>query len=132
MRAVDVMRRAHGRSIDLLDPFELTYDAERSVPDPATGGYAKQTVRIGPHRVALFQRDSFAAERAAITDAARVDYGRRWGMLAPWTADDMIADPPEPDEFVLTGRGRFRLRDADVHRYRGEVWGIEFDLDRVA
>lgn len=126
-QTIDVLRRAHQRAID-LDPVTISF--KRRVKVPAGGGQTFVDQPIGPITVRIFQ-DRYQSELTQTPVAGRVDVGRRWGLLAPHDAD-LLADPPNPDEFVVAGVGKFRLRDIIPHRYNGQSWGIEADLERRA
>lgn len=125
--AIDVLRSAHLRSID-LDPVVVSFVRKIEVKVGSRKTYVDQPV--GPLRVRIFQ-DRYQSELTTTGTVGSVDIGRRWGLLAPHDAD-LKADQPTPDEFVVAGVGRFRLRDIIPHRYKGETWGIEADLERRA
>lgn len=135
MPDVNQLRRDHEAVIALNPlPADVAFTRKVYVDDPATGtrkpGVPPTLAVVWPAGTVRIFQGRYQDETIRVPGAARLDYERRWAMLAKWDVD-VKADPPEPDTFRVTGKGTFRVRQVAPKEMGGLVWGIEADLERV-
>lgn len=96
------------------------------------GDNGRGGVAVTPQAVALTARlvEQSAALALVGDDAAPVE-AATWFLLGD-EACALVDDQANPDEFVVAGKGRFRVRQAVDLRYRGDKYGQTCQLEKLS
>lgn len=126
------LRRAH-QALIAQNPVEITISRTTLASNNA-GGYAAPVAvpQASPITARVYEEQPLQNGSRVETDLpGQVQREKRWGLLAPDTAD-LKADPQTMDEFTLVGMGHFRLTSVVPKRHAGELYGYQAELEKVA
>lgn len=126
------LRQAHQALID-QNPVSVTVSRTALASNGAGGFNAPVAVpQAQPITVRVYEEQPLQNGTRVETDLpGQRQVTKRWGLLAPATAD-LKADPLTTDEFAVAGLGAFRVKAVVPKRHAGALYGLQAELEQIS